>query len=139
MLMDGCTGIINGKEQVRRAGWERYCHLAHVLFCHRFSTFVFTQFTRFRKWTRVAVLTESIEHVDGGPVGVRLDGPPLAAKSNLPPSPLNITHTLIEQPTALAPVSEGAQATITSPAEDERSRLRQRLKAAVRGQSLSIG
>ncbi|KAI0633737.1 integral peroxisomal membrane peroxin-domain-containing protein [Trametes polyzona] len=104
------------------------------------------KYTRYRRWTRVAVLTETVEIVEPGELGIRRDDPP-------PPLEGGGDGTGVASPTQAAPPNGNAQppsrgiapsqdvpppdnaasAVIVQPAEDEGSRLRQRLKAAVKG------
>ena len=101
------------------------------------------QYTRYRRWTRVAVLNETVEHVDGtGDVGTRIEQSPNAMIRPLPPvlstassGSSEQTHTPLSP--AVSPVSVATQDNApTTAIDDDRSRLRQRLKAAVRGGSL---
>ncbi|KAI0344639.1 hypothetical protein BDW22DRAFT_1418833 [Trametopsis cervina] len=96
------------------------------------------KYTRYRKWTRVAVLTETVDYVDAGEVGIRVDQSPASLARSLPPPPINLASPSPSDghaplPPAVSPISVG---TLESSAEDDRSRLRQRLKAAVRGGSI---
>ncbi|KAI0700916.1 integral peroxisomal membrane peroxin-domain-containing protein [Cytidiella melzeri] len=104
------------------------------------------KYTRYRRWTRVAVLTETIEDVEAGAgdLGMRVDQSPTIAVRPLPPilalasgSSSSDQQSLLS-PT-LSPVSVGTPDITASVVEDDRSRLRQRLKAAVRGSNGSTG
>ena len=116
------------------------------------------QYTRFRRWTRVAVLTETVELVGPGPLGVQRDGEPSppsspapapdtpaspalappSASGSAPPSPI-----VLMQPRALPAMDGGrsepsttetnAHAAPQGSVEEGASRLTQRLKAAVKG------
>ena len=116
------------------------------------------QYTRFRRWTRVAVLTETVELVGPGPLGVQRDGEPAtpsspapapdtpaspalappSASGSAPPSPI-----VLMQPRALPAMDGGrsepstaetnAHAAPQGSVEEGASRLTQRLKAAVKG------
>lgn len=79
--MDGCTAITCGRAIVAKAGLERFvlaCGLfslflaAHLLTAHTGSTLL--QYTRYRRWTRIAILTESTKRVGPGPTGVLREG-----------------------------------------------------------------
>lgn len=118
-----------------KGGMGKVFRLPLLLYLRSSADNVWFKFTRYRRWTRVAVLSETVEHVEAGEL--HPDGSLTQSSHHLPP--LILAGTKIEQPLQLSPVSQGAQATISSPAEDERSRLRQRLKAAVKGGSLSVG
>ncbi|KAI0656681.1 integral peroxisomal membrane peroxin-domain-containing protein [Cubamyces menziesii] len=134
------------------------------------------KYTRYRRWTRVAVLTETVELVGPGELGIQRDEPLPISTSSVPqqaesPAPSTAGDaksststagkpqvdpstakdtTTSSNPTAQnghAPAngdpslrSKGtgsgttaAAGLIVQPAEDEGSRLRQRLKAAVKG------
>ncbi|CAL1707969.1 unnamed protein product [Somion occarium] len=78
------------------------------------------KYTRYRRWTRIAVLSETVETVEDGEVGIRRDdGSPIK---------LN-THT--KSPSQTENVASGALSPDISSPTDERSKLRQRLQAAV--------
>lgn len=73
--MDGCMPITSGRAIVAKAGLERFvlafgffplCLFPHR--SHRSPTLL--QYTRSRRWTRIAILTESTERVGPGPTGV---------------------------------------------------------------------
>jgi len=80
------------------------------------------KFTRCRRWTRVAILTEVVEHVGPGDLGVVKQNVPSAALTNVDVSSSGV-H-------AEKPTQDPGGAIPDSP-----SSLRQRLKAAVRGAS----
>ena len=108
------------------------------------------QYTRYRRWTRVAVLSETIEWIDESDV-------PDEAKKTQRPSmtlPPDLHLPAVPQRQASAPPgghsrgssiasvdglrlttepSEYVSGTPVSPTSDDRSRLRQRLKAVVNG------
>ncbi|RPD54180.1 hypothetical protein L226DRAFT_536093 [Lentinus tigrinus ALCF2SS1-7] len=100
------------------------------------------KYTRYRRWTRIAVLTETIELVEPGELGIRRDEPvPDVHNPAGPPAPLTIsTQPPAESSGAKAEVahetamtespttSEGPRSSI----DDDGSRLRQRLAAAVK-------
>jgi hypothetical protein len=71
------------------------------------------QYTRYRRWTRIAVLTETVEEVGPGPLGVERPDPPSA-----PPSPT---------------VGRASVAAASPTAEHGANLLRNRLKLAVKG------
>ncbi|KAI0373415.1 hypothetical protein BV20DRAFT_735359 [Pilatotrama ljubarskyi] len=113
------------------------------------------KYTRYRRWTRVAVLTETVELVEPGELGIQRDQPapvitPETQKADVTASPTASPKVQPRVNDAKAlPAPEGvkldahspghsdgaavASAEIVQPGEDEGSRLRQRLKAAVKG------
>ncbi|KAI0093306.1 integral peroxisomal membrane peroxin-domain-containing protein [Irpex rosettiformis] len=105
------------------------------------------KYTRYRRWTRVAVLNESVEFVDASSVDLatRIEQSPTTLTRTLPPALSGASSSSSDQHVPLSPtvsaVSVGTQgsspSTPQSPTvDDDRSRLRQRLKAAVRGGSI---
>lgn len=87
------------------------------------------KYTRYRRWTRVAVLSETIETVEAGEVGVTWptqDSKDPAAHStlSLPPTP------------SKGEAFPSDSLTQESPKDGNRGLLRQRLKAAVDGSAL---
>ncbi|KAI0360928.1 hypothetical protein OH77DRAFT_1418980 [Trametes cingulata] len=112
------------------------------------------KYTRYRRWTRVAVLTETVELVEPGELGIQRDQPapastgPDAQKADPAASPTTSPKVQPRSDAKALPPPEGVKldghppshgdggvvsAEIVQPAEDEGSRLRQRLKAAVKG------
>ncbi|KAH9858580.1 integral peroxisomal membrane peroxin-domain-containing protein [Lenzites betulinus] len=107
------------------------------------------KYTRNRRWTRVAVLSETVELVEPGELGIRrdevsdsettsdavaADPAPQAVTPETTAKPLpNIAQKDIPIPSHDIPGPGAAAAVIVQPAEDAGSRLRQRLKAAVNG------
>lgn len=98
-----------------------------------------SQYTRYRRWTRVAVLTETVELVEPGELGIRRDEPvPDVHNAESSPAPLSISTQPALQPqgdgasakaeTQSPTTSEGPRSSI----DEEGSRLKQRLKAAVK-------
>ncbi|KAI0666562.1 integral peroxisomal membrane peroxin-domain-containing protein [Trametes maxima] len=108
------------------------------------------KYTRYRRWTRVAVLTETVELVEPGELGIQRAEPPAlpdtpttngAPATSAQPSPSHpVDDKSPPERTSLdAPTTGDGSASVSStgeaapPVEDEGSRLRQRLKAAVKG------
>ncbi|EIW63436.1 uncharacterized protein TRAVEDRAFT_142328 [Trametes versicolor FP-101664 SS1] len=101
------------------------------------------KYTRYRRWTRVAVLTETVELVPPGELGIQRDESTSVSDGHdagtvATPAQNGDAKAQPQEPTdgAHLPGSTGAAAAsaeIVQPAEDEGSRLRQRLKAAVKG------
>ncbi|KAI0766855.1 integral peroxisomal membrane peroxin-domain-containing protein [Trametes elegans] len=101
------------------------------------------KYTRYRRWTRVAILVESVELVEPGELGIQREDPvdtlntPGAILDTTPPSaPTQSPKASLKSVTGdipKLPESASPQAAIVQPTEDEGSRLRQRLKAAVKG------
>jgi len=100
------------------------------------------KYTRYRRWTRVALLTETVEYIEADELGVHADKSPAMPIHSVPTlspaSTASSDHHIPLSP-ALSPVSVSTQGSSTSPVEDDRSRLRRRLKEAVRGGSISNG
>ncbi|KAI9068315.1 hypothetical protein FKP32DRAFT_1587718 [Trametes sanguinea] len=119
------------------------------------------KYTRYRRWTRVAVLTETVELIEPGELGILREEPKLTSPELTPSlqdtsravngvdvpgssassgaengqAPADGTN---EQKSASEKAGQGEGGTaavgvIVQPAEEEGSRLRQRLKAAVKG------
>ncbi|KAG6857279.1 hypothetical protein H0H87_007112 [Tephrocybe sp. NHM501043] len=80
------------------------------------------QYTRYRRWTRVAVVSETVQVVDDGPVGVERPDPPAPP----PKDPVQIPEEL---PTPGQDVH--AVGTIAGSPPDEESPLRRRLRRAL--------
>ncbi|KAI8975854.1 integral peroxisomal membrane peroxin-domain-containing protein [Trametes punicea] len=128
------------------------------------------KYTRYRRWTRVAVLTETIELVGPGELGIQRDEPlpassiPSSVSGPVPdpgadsasPSGKSQAQASKDLHTTRSAEAEGGQTTqagstkegkeidggtaagvIVQPGEDEGSRLRQRLKAVVKGATSS--
>ena len=98
-----------------------------------------SQYTRYRRWTRVAVLTETVEIVEPGELGIRRDEPvPDVHTAEAAPAPLSIsTQSPADGPGAKAETMPETQSPTTSDGprssiDEEGSRLKQRLKAAVK-------
>ena len=81
MRMDGCMVITSGRAIVAKAGLERFV-FAWVSFLIPSVSFsprshwspTLIQYTRYRRWMRIAILTESTELVGPGPTGVLREG-----------------------------------------------------------------
>ena len=86
-----------------------------------------TQYTRYRRWTRIAVLTETIEYVGPGPLGIHTGITPSSS-----PTLSEATPALTEKSPLLLPNAKTeTDIPPQTPIDDDRSRLRQRLRAAV--------
>lgn len=98
-----------------------------------------SQYTRYRRWTRIAVLQEIMEAVEPGPLGVLREDDPAAMTDE----PEKLDHAPARTPSPEATrrkrVSESPQSSIRSVSPDEQrtGRLRARLQAAIKGQSAS--
>ncbi|KAI0744856.1 integral peroxisomal membrane peroxin-domain-containing protein [Earliella scabrosa] len=102
------------------------------------------KYTRYRRWTRVAVLTETVEIVGPGELGIQRDEPVLPAvdvhhPEPSPPPALPAPPAVSIQNAQAESVNDTMAHETQSPTrlsislEEEGSRLRQRLKAAVMG------
>ncbi|KAG6854050.1 hypothetical protein C0991_011028 [Blastosporella zonata] len=80
------------------------------------------KYTRYRRWTRVAVVSEMVQIVDNGPIGVDRPDAPVAPQKELSHAPEVIPHPSKEV---------YAVGTITGSPPDEESPLRQRLRRAL--------
>jgi hypothetical protein len=72
--MGGCMATTSGRVIVAKAGLARFVSTlrTHLIIA---DSLVFLKYTRHRRWTRVAVLTETTERVGPGATGVlREDG-----------------------------------------------------------------
>lgn len=108
MSMAGSTVIINGKPEQVKVAWARF---VIQFFYATQETEISLQYTRYRRWTRIAVVNEIVEVVEEGDTG-------------------------IERQRGRASVSMVTASPVTSPSrrtEDspEGSPLRQRLKSAL--------
>ncbi|KZV80509.1 hypothetical protein EXIGLDRAFT_732733 [Exidia glandulosa HHB12029] len=98
------------------------------------------KFTRYRRWTRIACLSESVEHVGPGELGVFKDksAPALLQPLVVNPATTTSTSTATAVVTAPAPKDDrptqdsGGDGSPTSKTVDSPTSLRQRLKAAVK-------
>ncbi|KAI0790692.1 integral peroxisomal membrane peroxin-domain-containing protein [Abortiporus biennis] len=88
------------------------------------------KYTRYRRWTRIAVLSETVEPVAPGEVGIWKDGPSTSTTTS-PPKPVTVEPHNDEHRSSLELHAESMST--TSSADSDRSRLRQRLQAAVKG------
>ncbi|TFK89014.1 hypothetical protein K466DRAFT_645191 [Polyporus arcularius HHB13444] len=94
------------------------------------------KYTRYRRWTRIAVLTETVEVVEPGELGIRRDEPvsdvhspqPSSAPLSISTQPLQTDKVDALQETQSPTASEGRRSSL----DEEGSRLKQRLKAAVK-------
>ncbi|KAH9913465.1 integral peroxisomal membrane peroxin-domain-containing protein [Epithele typhae] len=105
------------------------------------------KYTRYRRWTRVAVLTESIEIVGPGELGVQRDEPfspssSVSSNDSLPLVPKPVSPVLSTLPLSPRGVIENGNApeggslsghARTDSGSENTSKLAQRLKAAVKG------
>jgi len=87
------------------------------------------KYTRYRRWTRVAVLSETVESVDGGEVGVVRPVNHSELEIVTPPSNSHLPLPTLEASPSNSLSSE-------SPKDGTRGLLRQRLKAALDGSTL---
>ncbi|KZV69701.1 hypothetical protein PENSPDRAFT_753111 [Peniophora sp. CONT] len=94
------------------------------------------KYTRYRRWTRIAVLQEIVEPVEPGPLGVLREDDPAAMDE-----PEKLDHAPARTPSPEAtrrkPVSASPQSSLRSVSPDEQrtGRLRARLQAAIKGQA----
>ena len=98
-----------------------------------------SQYTRYRRWTRVAILLETVKIVEPGELGICRDEPvPDVHTAKAAPAPLSIyTQPPADDPGAKAETMPETQSPTTSEGprssiDEEGSRLKQRLKAAVK-------
>jgi hypothetical protein len=87
------------------------------------------KYTRYRRWTRVAVLSETIETVDAGEVGAVWPVHDSQDVAPLSTSPLPLSPSKDE-------AFPGGSLPQESPKDGNRGLLKQRLKAAVDGSAL---
>ncbi|KAI0829927.1 integral peroxisomal membrane peroxin-domain-containing protein [Trametes gibbosa] len=97
------------------------------------------KYTRYRRWTRVAVLAETVELVEPGELGILREE---ATSDSNPASTAGVSDTSAQPlhkstqedvPLQAIPGPNTTAAVIVQAAEDEGSRLRQRLRAVVKG------
>jgi hypothetical protein len=79
------------------------------------------KYTRYRRWTRIAVLSESAELVGPGDVGVQREEQTIPANQS---TPVDVEHD--------------RRSSVDGTPEVERTGLRQRLKLAVSGSSATM-
>ncbi|CDO77701.1 hypothetical protein BN946_scf184969.g52 [Trametes cinnabarina] len=104
------------------------------------------KYTRYRRWTRVAVLTETVELVGPGELGIQREQQTSLQDATVSTKPVDASaspsaataheneRTSPEGTAKPGPEpQDAALGVIVQPGEDEGSRLRQRLKAAVKG------
>lgn len=72
MLMAGSTATTSGKVEVAVVEWGKFVHLLVAVYLLLLTD---TQYTRYRQWTRVAVVCEIVEVVDNGEVGMEREAP----------------------------------------------------------------
>ena len=97
------------------------------------------QYTRYRRWTRIAVLQEIVEPAEPGPLGVLREDDPIAMTDE----PEKLDHAPARTPSPEATrrkgVSQSPQSSVrsVSPDDQRQGRLRARLQAAIKGQASS--
>ncbi|KZT68297.1 hypothetical protein DAEQUDRAFT_728109 [Daedalea quercina L-15889] len=97
------------------------------------------KYTRYRRWTRIAILIETVDPVEPGEIGIQRDddsdctpGAPSAVLS-----PVNDTVHPDWEPSHGRTDSLDKKTPAASPADDEKDGLRKRLKAAVHNATMS--
>lgn len=144
---------MGGRKRERRAReGKRYC-IVVAAESPLMTVLRIRQYTRYRRWTRVAVLSETVEWVNEEDVpaeakdGQRLLGLPLVQSPldiHAQPNASTVAGHKVDTPLT-SPTRKGTQDSIGSvssqtssdhsatPSSDEGSRLRQRLRAVVNG------
>ena len=95
------------------------------------------QYTRYRRWTRIAVLNETVETVDDGEVGIRRDdGSPVRRYSYSQAKSPSHSKSMSQSSATIEVTPTYDTAPLVSSPSEERSKLRQRLQAAMKGSSM---
>lgn len=84
------------------------------------------QYTRYRRWTRIAVLSETVEPVGPGEVGIHRVDAPETVSASLTETTATVVRTDVAAPRDTKPESPRRED------GNDQARLRRRLQAAVR-------
>ncbi|KAH9830736.1 integral peroxisomal membrane peroxin-domain-containing protein [Rhodofomes roseus] len=97
------------------------------------------KYTRYRRWTRIAILIETVDPAEPGETGIQRDddGEYVPGAPSVGLSPVNVTVGPDWEPAHGRPDSLDKKPPAAAPADDEKDGLRKRLKAAVQSAGAS--